>query len=1186
MRIKRLEIQGFKSFPDKTEVTLANGITAIVGPNGAGKSNLADAMKWVLGEQSVKALRGNRMDEVIFSGTQARRGLGLAAVTMVFDNSDHSFPLAFNEVAVTRRVFRSGESDYYLNQNKCRLKDIHDLFLDTGVGKDAYSFIGQGRIDEILSARPEERRALLEEVAGIAKYKARKRETNNKLADTEAALTRVRDLLYELENQLQPLQAEAAQAEQYLQLQSERKSAEKDLILYELNMALRRHQRDQRSRQQANDQITEGQSRLLRLEAWEERCRLEQTEQQEKLQATNQQLHQLAQQIERLLGQRGIVQSRQEERQRQTAELAIRQATLDARRSELEQQQIESVTAKEHLQTSIAAKVDELQALKETSRLAEEQGVDRLLQQTEQQLAEQSQAHRDAEMSVSLWGDREERMGDELRGIENALQGAELECQRLADRLAASREQERQITSEWQRLEAEHALLEAKRQQAEQALATGKRQGQQLQQQLAAVSSRLRLLQDMTDHMEGYQRGVRALLGAKKRGETSLSGLVGVMGDLLNVPGKYEYAIEVALGGSLQFVVAETEKDAKRGIAYLKRTDSGRATFLPLDVIKPRSRRGAEQSAMQMPGALGFAVDLVSFQPHVRQVMEHFLGNILVVETLDQAVQIAKATGHQVRMVTLEGDLLAPGGSISGGSRQRKSGGFLGRQRELQQMTAERQHLQSSCQNSEREIAAAEELLSALSEQSRESASRLHQLESQRLQLQNEQHAEQRLQDERQQSAGELRQRCKEIAQHLSHCQNELLAAKEQVAAAAQALAGTKESLESLRAANAEQSKQRMADLEKMHRLEVELSGLKEQLQGQQRIGDNLVERLAEETSALEQLLAEQQRLQAAAADDRAQLLQLEQAAEQLEQQQQEQNSRLEQMKQALGGLQADSVASRQQIREQRDRLESEKNNLYAIELRLSRLENECETMQARLLQDYQVVNLESEHSKLQSRAQGEDLLAQVKQQIADLGPVRVSAIAELERLQERVGFLYNQQQDLVESRQSLEQIIQEIDQLMAKRFLDAFREVRRAFQRMFAQLFDGGEADLCLENSEQPLETGIEILAQPPGKKLQNINLLSGGEKALTAVALLCAVLEVKPTPFCVLDEIDAPLDDANIRRLMPVVKRLAEETQFVMITHSKETMIAADTLYGVTMPARGVSQVISVKLTEAGNN
>jgi chromosome segregation protein len=1143
-------------------------------------------MKWVLGEQSVKALRGTRMDDVIFSGTKDRRGLGLAEVTMVFDNSDQIFPLAFNEVAVTRRVFKSGESDYYLNQNKCRLKDIQDLFLDTGVGKDAYSFVGQGRIDEILSARPEERRALLEEVAGIAKYKARKRETTNKLADTEAALTRVRDLLFELENQMEPLQLEAEQAQRYLRLQAERQSVEKNLILYELNMAERRRQRDQRSRQQVNDQIIEAQKQLLRLEAWEERCRLEQTALQERLQATNQLLHQLAQQGERLLGQRGIILNREEERQRQLADLAIRQATLDARRAELSQQMEEAAASKEQLQRAIVAKMDELQALQAALRLAEQQGSDVLLQQTEQQLAEQSQLYQAAELEVSLWRDRQERLDNELQSLEQDLLGAEARCQQLSQQLTALTEREQQTAGRCQDLQSEQACLEAERQQAEAALAASKRQGQQIQQELAAVASRLRLLRDMMDHMEGYQRGVRALMLAKKRGEESLSGLIGVMGDLLNVPGKYEYAIEVALGGSLQFVVTETESDAKRGIAYLKRNDAGRATFLPLDVIQPRARRAVEQAAANMPGALGFAVDLVSFQPDVRKVMENFLGNILVVESLEQAVQIAKATGHQVRMVTLEGDLLAPGGSISGGSRQRRGGGFLGRQRELQRLTAERQRLQESGQSNEQAITANEAHLAALVERLRGVASQLRQLESQRLQLQGELHSGQRMLSQHQQATQELRQRCAETRQRLGHCQQELLAAKEQVAATSLALAGTKQNLERLRAADAEQSKQRLADLERAHRLEVALSSLQEQLQGQQRFWDSLAERVAEEASSLKQVAAEQQRLQIAGADDQGQLLQLEQEMQRLQLQQQQQSSELEQTKQSLEALQADSSTSRQQIRQQRDLVEEQKNNLYSIELRLSRLESECETMRARLETDYQVADLQNEHSTLQSRTQGEELLASVKQQIADLGPVRVSAIAELERLQERVGFLNTQQQDLVDSRQSLEQIIQEIDQLIARRFLDAFQEVRRVFQKTFAELFDGGEADLRLVNADQPLETGIDILAQPPGKNLQNINLLSGGEKALTAVALLCAVLQVKPTPFCILDEIDAPLDDANIRRLMQVVKRLAEETQFVMITHSKETMLAADTLYGVTMPARGVSQVISVKLSEAGNN
>ncbi len=1186
MRIKRLELHGFKSFADKTEIELADGITAIVGPNGSGKSNLADAIKWVLGEQSVKSLRGTRMDEVIFAGTKVRRGLGLAEVSMVFDNTNRSFPLAFNEVAITRRVFKSGESDYYLNQAACRLKDVQELFLDTGVGKEAYSFIGQGRIDELLSAKPEERRAILEEVAGIARYKARKRETTNKLADAESALTRVRDLLHELENQLEPLKEEAVRAQQYLQLESARRAVEKDLILYELNMAERRRQRDEKLRQQAADQILQAEHQVLHLEAEEERSRLQQAEQQERINNENQQLYLLGQQVERLQGDRRIVSARSEERQGKVTELTNRQAVLLARKVELDKQRAMVQEQLAAVQTAISGKSADLQTLEQSLQAAGDKDIDQELQATEQALAEYLQLRQTAEMAASLWSDRSTRAEQELDALhENVLQ-AEAEATGLAEQVAGLRTELQTISGEWQQLAAEQQRLETERQAAETLLAQSSRRERQAGQELAAVGSRLRLLQDMVDQLEGYQRGVRALMQAKKQGDGSLGGLVGVVGDLLTVPTELEYAIEIALGGSLQFMVTETEADAKQGIQYLKRTGAGRATFLPLDVITPRAKRPVDHTAAGMAGAIGFAADLVSFAPAVQNVMQNLLGNILVVKTLDEAVQIARATRHQVRMVTVDGDMLLPGGSLSGGSRQRQGSGFLGRQRELTNLTKEQERLQALIKSERQASVTANRQLEQLTGQVRGLVDRVRAVENRQSELQSTLAAEQSLLTARQKQLESLRSTHALALQQLASCQSELTQAEQQAAAASQALATAEQTLAAQKAANAEQLQQRMARMEQCHRLEVELSSLREQALSLSRQSEGLSERLQEEEANLQEISLEQERLQTGAAADQMELTDLSGRVEGLLGQQQTQAEQLEQARRTFQELEESERLLRQQTRSQREQVESLKTGLYTTELRLSRLENECETMRARLETDYQLVDLTDVHSTLQSRSQGEEQLEQLKEQIVLLGPVRVSAISELERLQERVGFLNSQQQDLLDSRLSLEQIIQEIDQLMAKRFLDAFKEVRRAFQRMFVELFDGGEADLKLVDPNRPLESGIDILAQPPGKNLQNISLLSGGEKALTAVALLCAVLEIKPTPFCVLDEIDAPLDDANTRRLMKVVRRLSSETQFLLITHSKETMLGSDTLYGVTMPERGISQLISVKLTEAGNN
>ena len=1186
MRIKRLEMQGFKSFADKMELEFADGITAVVGPNGSGKSNLADAIKWVLGEQSAKALRGNRMDEVIFSGTKARRGLGLAEVSMIFDNSSRTFPLAFNEVAITRRVFKSGESDYYLNQSQCRLKDVQDLFLDTGVGKDAYSFIGQGRIEELLSARPEDRRTIFEEVAGVAKYKARKRETGNKLADAEASLTRVRDLLHELENQMEPLTAEAAKAREYLALEAERKAQEKELILYELNMTERRQQRDGRQRQQIADQLLAVQNKILQLETEEERCRLEQTERQEQINLVNQGLYLEAQQGERLQGEKRIIIARADERKSKLADLEARRTALESRQAELTKQRDEAGLALQMVVGAIVDREDELQKLQQQMSSITADDAGQRLHAIEQSLEEYAEQRRTAEMAKSLWSDRKGRAEEELRTLGHNHKQAESEIARLRCQLSKSSDQKRTLDADWQALTLEQNRVESERKAVSASLQDSQQRERVAEQQLAAVQSRLRLLQDVIDGLEGYQRGVRTLLQAKRQGHSALRDLIGVVGDLLTAPAELEYAIEIALGGSLQFVVAKTEDAARLGINYLKQTSAGRATFLPLDVVLPRQRRAVELEAAAMSGAVGFAADLVSFDPALRNVIHNLLGNILIVRTLEEAVNIARTTRHQVRMVTPGGDMLLPGGSMSGGSRQQRGSSFLGRQRELSALAEQQEHLVVACRAEKESISQSGQRLQVLSAEETRLTERARLLQLERGGVDAELKSCQLVMENQLKQLQMLGSVREDTAKQLADCQKELELFAEQVATASLALTAEERNMAAIKAENADQLKRRGSMLERSHRLEVELSSLREQAQSGRRQLESLEERLFDDARGLKEITEGQQGLHAGIQAYQLELTVLEQSIRELVDRQDKKTEELEVARQALASQEEAAKSLRQQVRDKRDEQEGLKTGLYSAELRISRFLSECEVMLARLEKDYGIVDRSGLHSTLASRMQGEEVLEQLKAQIVLLGPVRVGSLLELDRLQERVGFLQSQQQDLLMARLSLEQIIQEIDQLMAKRFLDAFSDVRRSFQKMFVELFVGGEADLRLSDQSRPLETGIDILVQPPGKNLQNINLLSGGEKALTAVALLCAVLSVKPTPFCVLDEIDAPLDDVNTRRLMQVIKRLAEQTQFVVITHSKETMLAADTLYGVTMPERGISQLISVRLTEGGNN
>lgn len=1182
MHIKRLELRGFKSFADKTELHLADGITAVVGPNGSGKSNLADAIKWVLGEQSVKSLRGARMEELIFSGTKTRRGLGLAEVSLVFNNESGRFPLAFNEVAVTRRVFKSGESEYFLNQTKCRLRDVQDLFLDTGIGKDAYSFIGQGRIDELLSARPEDRRAIFEEVAGIAKYKARKRETENKLRDAEAALTRIHDLLHELENEREPLEIEAVRAKEYLRLEAELRDVERDLLLYELNMAERRLERDQKQRADLQDQGQKKQTELLRAEAAEESLRLQLATMQQDLETSNQTLLAAVREQEQLASEERVLVSRQEDKQSQMQ-------LLQARKTELERSEHASSEVEQTGQAALAEIRQVRTECEATLSFCQEQlhkltnrGYEDELNQVQAALQQVTAAHSTAVTNSKLWHDRVARLQGECEAEQAKQHELEARCQQSQGELSKIAARRESAEAEVQKLVTSVEALAVERNQALETLTEAEREQRRLAQEVAVIRSRFALLREVVDGLEGYQRGVRGLLQAKRQGVASLQGITGVVGDLLRVDAKFEVALEAALGGSIQFLVAETEADAQQGIEWLKQQQMGRATFLPLDVVRPRQPRAIELEAARQAGAIGFAADLVQYDPQVGTAVGNLLGHILLVETLPQAIAIARRTKHQVRMVTLEGDVLMPGGSLSGGSRQRQGSSLLGRSHELTRLATKQEALEQQLAGlrteTERNQAKVEQIQLATKHQEAELATQQNALR----QLVAQEAALAQGMREQQDRLAECLAKSQDIQSQLTVSTASQHQAEAELAEASQSVQEQEQFLIEIRSKATGHLQQRQTLEAELHRAELTLTGLREQEASRERELEVAGQRLSEVRQSLQSIAAEKNLLAEQLASGEEVLAALAQKMSAQQQVVTECQERLAQIKGRIEASNQHLQANRELVRQAREELDTSNKLLYNVELRLSRLEADCESMVKRLQRDFSIADRTGLHSTLQSRAQGEARQGELQEELLHLGPVRVGAVQELERLSERITFLRSQENDVLASRQSLEQIIQEIDQIMSKRFVDSFVQIRRAFLRVFQELFGGGEAELRLSDPENPLESGIEIMSQPPGKNLQNIDLLSGGEKALTAIALLCATLEVKPTPFCLLDEIDASLDDVNTRRFMQVIARLAHATQFILITHSKETMLAVDTLYGVTMQERGVSQLITIELND----
>lgn len=1170
MRIKRIEIIGFKSFADKTEIEMGDGLTAVVGPNGSGKSNLAEAVKWVLGEQSARTLRSTRMDEVIFSGTAKRKGVGFAEVTLVFDNSSHQLPSEFTEVAISRRVYRSGEGEYYINRRLCRLKDITELFLDTGIGKDSYSFVGQGRIDEILSADPRERRAIFEEAAGISRYKLRKRETENRLHETEQNLRRVLDITSELESQQRPLSSEADKAREYLGLQAQRTVWEKELLLYELGLAERQSVSISTQLERTNDDILQQSNTLVKLEGNQSALALLDSTLLSSVQETEQQLFET----------RVVRQQRHERQSELKSELDNLLLQTQVQQTRTQQYTEEIAQSNERLGQLIRDLVFEQERGEQVrsllAALPQESGDSGSdlphdlaweLAQAEAELSS-TRAERvimEKQLGALITGIAEKEQEQFTRqGILQQLAQSEATCQedikQLSQKMSGLSEDKRVINENISTCVQQHSLKNEALQKSQAAL--------------FQAQSRLRALRSADAQMEGLGRGAKFVLGLK------LPGVLGVVGSLVTTAMQYETAVEVALGAAVADIVTDSEAVAKQAINLLKERGQGRATFYPLDTVRPRPLRDIPHAVGQHPGYKGRAADLVSVDPRLVPVVQQILGNVLIVDSLETVSFVAKATGYSWRIVTLDGDVSLPGGSLTGGSRPERQAWMLSRRREIEET-------ESSVVALAAEIATVEHELSGLRES--------------RGQAEQKQRALQEQIDLISRQLTEEGKRYTQISGRLAYLTgehknainvlNSLVQEKAELATALSVAENAVDSatclLESLRqqakesAARAEvKREQAQARAVQSAALQVELAGITSSIAAQERlIRDH--ERQLEEAKRRYSASAEELSLSESKANEQNQRLEVLQAEiADLEQRERDTSKDLDGKKARRGSLHVEQREVVIQIDKARGELNSLRQKLHNLELRGERLKAEHEFLLQRFANNFpQDVQTQS---RLNNRGEAEEEIARLDGKIVSLGPVRVSAINEFERLQERLSFLTGEQTDLQEASQELNNVIAELDKLMGERFLEGFGRVRKVFGEIAGRLFGGATARLSLLNPELPLESGIDIDVQPPGKRLQSLNLLSGGERAMVAVALLCAVLRVKPTPFCILDEIDAPLDDANVGRLMPVLHELCATTQFLIITHTKGTMMAADTLYGVTMPEQGISKVLAVKVSD----
>lgn len=1182
MQLKSLVLSGFKSFADKTEINFSDGLTGIVGPNGSGKSNITEAIRWAMGEQSAKSLRGEKMPDIIFAGTDLRPQMNRAEVTLNFDNSDHYLNQELDNVTLTRRLFRNGDSEFYLNQKSCRLKDIVNLFMDSGLGRESFSIISQGRVEAIFNSKPEDRRNIIEEAAGVLKYKQQKKKAQSELDQTDENLSRIADIVYELKGQVEPLKEQSSIAQDYLEQKAQFNALHQQLLVVEIDqLAADQTQYQAQAKtlakalgeieseiQETNTALADNQQEVATLD--------------QEIETANETLLVKSRLAENLQGQENVSKERASYTDANRQNLVDRIAQLETQSTTAKQQQIalkatytEKVATLTNLKNELAtlkrqasgseaelkAKIEQIrqdyidQMQAQTTNRNEQQYLEKALLQTKTQLTRQDSSIN--ETSAQLTQMQADKAAKEAQVAQLATDYAALETQlsQLQQQISATQKQYQMEQNNW--FQASGILQKAKAKQAS--------------------------LAELNDDYAGFYQGVKAVLKQKQQ----LPGLLGAVAELMTVPNDYQQAIELALGAQLQQIVTTDEKTAQQAIDYLKRNRLGRATFLPNNVVKPRTLPSSLVNQLQTePGFIGIASDLIQFDDAVSPVMMHLMGNLIIATELTEAIKIGRLTGHRYRIVTLAGDILSPGGSMTGGHNNRQNnGGLLARKQTLTDLEQQISKMQLALDQKQTKVQTLHQDLAeqqAQLEQQQgafETAKTHYQTQKNELTLLNERLT----QFERQQQAtdyqvqqqqqsydvdlkrqGELQAAATEIEAQLTQLKADLGAANEQLQHFDQ---------------SQEQIRQQQTALEtKLAVAQSEQKNVQEKLTDATQLANDLKQQLETSQQALAALQQADSEDAMTQKERRTQLKATKALIQKLTAELATKRTARETLKATQQTLQANATRVYQL---QRNSLAEQEQNAVA----LNRVKINIDQRLTTLREDYQL-SYEAAKSDLQASDLTNDQLKSklklLKLGLADLGTVNLAAIEDYQRVKERYDFLMQQDADLLDAKSQLLASMAEMDAEVEKRFKQTFDQTAAAFEEIFPMMFGGGHASLTLTDPSALLTSGIDIIAQPPGKKLQRLSLLSGGERALTAITLLFAILKVRPVPFCILDEVEASLDEANVDRFGRFMKRYESETQFIVITHRKGTMTQANRLYGVTMAESGISKIVSVSLEE----
>ena len=1181
MYLKCLEIQGFKSFANKLKFEFHNGITGIVGPNGSGKSNVSDAVRWVLGEQKIKQLRGAKMEDVIFAGTENRKPLGFAFVAITLDNSDHILPVDFEEVTVSRRLFRSGESEYMINGSACRLKDINELFYDTGIGKDGYSLIGQGQIDKILSGKPEERRELFDEAAGIVKFKRRKKEALKKLDDENQNLVRVEDILSELEKQVGPLEKQSEKAKEYLKLRDELKSADVNLFLVQMN-EIRAKLKDTEEHIQivANDleettkEFENTKIEYEKLDAFIENMNNEIEAKKNEISHFQLDAQRLVTQVQVLEEQVNSAQNNEEYLEGRLQSVVAEIKDKSGQLEELNKDKIElekSIQHTAHVQGDEDSKLAQMSDEIHDLTIQVEKYKEEIITLLNEKAFVQTKMERYDTMLEQIHV-RKETLEKQIKKYKN---DQETQNKIISD---LKKEQEK-IQNELTESSTQEEQLQNKINQLNKETAEATRQLQETQISYHRNQSKLDSLKNMTERYEGYGNSIRKIMELKE----AKKGIIGVVADIIKVEKKYEVAIETALGGSIQNIVTDTETTAKELIEFLKKNKFGRATFLPLSSMSKKT--GFHNNAVfEGNGVIGLACELVQIKEEYSGIAKFLLGRTVVVDKIDQAIALARKYRYTLRIVTLEGEQLNPGGSMSGGTF-RNSSNLLGRRREIEVLE---KTLSDTIKEREYYTKAVNENKVKINQYTNELEKVKAILQQQyllqntvRMNLQQEGYKKEELEKNFHNFQLETNQISTEMS-HLSENQKELdlhLQTKE----------NRNLELENLIRKLTKQIDEMQNEMEERGKLSEEKRILISNWKNKHNFAIENIQRIEMEVS---HLIEEKNRIldskkessntidsrQEAIKNIKKQIIVVDEQKKQVEQKMNDLN--IEREKQVREHK--EFFGKREMISEKISQLDREAFRLNSTKEKLEEAkENHVNYMWGEYELTYSTAK-ELETNDALSLSERKKTVSELKAKIRALGDVNVNAIEEYKTVGERYEFLKNQHNDLVEAKNNLLNIVNELDRGMRKQFNEKFSEIQMEFDKVFKELFGGGKGEIELEENSDVLEAGIRIISQPPGKKLQNMMQMSGGEKALTAISLLFAIQNLKPSPFCLLDEIEAALDDSNVVRFAQYLHKLTENTQFIVITHRRGTMNAADRLYGITMQEKGISTLVSVNLIE----